>query len=237
MSSGGYFYTVTNDNTSTTEELLEQFDNFDKKQKEFEEKRKNKQQGEEEDPAAVFRYAHFICTRPLGPRIAIPRDDVGSIQAHKESCDHCQEKERKKREEQALKYEGPQRLEYILHEIKRAKETIEEYERKKAEVERKREKGEEELDGWEIEKVRRAEYDAGTAKRTIEKERIELHKLLNHENEVIRKGAQEAYQKRFPKAIKDFVEKTLGKPLLFSEEEAEKEYEEAYEWWRKISIS
>ena len=122
-----------------------------------------------------------------------------------------------------------------MHEIAAAKETTEDYERKKAELECKREKGEEEIDWWDKEKLRRADYDAGAAKRTIEKERIELHKLLHHENEIIRQGAQEAYQKRFPRAVKEFVEKTLGKPLLYREEEAEKEYEEAYEWWRKPS--
>ena len=84
---------------------------------------------------------------------------------------------------------------YILHAIKQAKETIEDYERKKAELLKQRREKREEVDGWEIEKLRRAEYDEGVAKCTIEKERIDLHKLLNHEYEVIRNGANEEYKK------------------------------------------
>ena len=83
---------------------------------------------------------------------------------------------------------------YVLHAIKQAKQTIEDYERKKAELE-KREKQGQEIDGWDREQLRRASYDAGVAKQTIEKEKIELYKLLNHENEIIRKGAEEEYKK------------------------------------------
>ena len=211
MSSGGYFYTVTNDNTSKTEELLEQFDNFDKKQKEAEEKRRRKKEQGEEDPTAVFRAANFICSGgPLGKRTIIPRTKFsdGAIQAHKENCQWCQEAIRAREQQAALRREGPQKIAYILHAIKQAKETIEDYERKKAELLKQRREKREEVDGWEIEKLRRAEYDAGVAKCTIEKEMIELHKLLNHEYEVIRNGANEEY-KKYLNRKKELAERKL----------------------------
>jgi hypothetical protein len=242
-SNGGFFYTIKDDPSNTTEGLIDQINNFDKKQKAFEERRRKKEQQqankrEDDDPAAVFRYAHFICTRPLGPRVVIPRQDVGAIQAHKEQCDYCISKKREIEEAEELQREGPLRIRYIVHQLVQARQDIEDYQSMKAELKAKREKGgeEEAVTYLDKEKLRRASYDASVAESTIKKERVELHKLLHHENEIIRKGAEEEYQKIFPRLVKtiQFIEKLLGKHLLYPEKEAEKEYEEAYEWWRKI---
>jgi hypothetical protein len=77
-------------------------------------------------------------------------------------------------------------MDYILHEIEWAKLDIETAQKKIQEEKRKK------LLNWQT-VCRMLEFDIGNAKRTIEKEQIEKHKLLNHENEIIRKDAQARY--------------------------------------------
>ncbi len=76
MVSGGTFYTIRDDQSRDTTDFLETIDNYDKKIKEAEEKRRRKEEGKAgEDREAMFREANFIClgdSRPARPTI-IPK--------------------------------------------------------------------------------------------------------------------------------------------------------------------
>ncbi len=76
----------------------------------------------------------------------------------------------------------------ILFKIEEAKGEIE-FQKWKTEQEKR-----EGLQNWEI-VVKMAEYDIRKAENTIKNEQIEKHRLLNHENEIMREAAQELYDK------------------------------------------
>jgi NDP-sugar pyrophosphorylase family protein len=77
-------------------------------------------------------------------------------------------------------------MSYILHEIEWAKRDIETAERKIEEEKRQK------LENWET-AIRVIEDDLQHTKYIIQKEEKEKDKLLNHENEIIRKDAQARY--------------------------------------------
>lgn len=77
--------------------------------------------------------------------------------------------------------------------IQEAKNEIEAAERKIAELTKA--KKPEVRDEWDREEIIRTRLSADIARTRIEKEKIELHKLLNHENEIIRAGAEQEYKK------------------------------------------
>jgi hypothetical protein len=177
------WYTIKDDQSSTTEGLVEQLNKHDKKIKEAEDKRKKKESKEQqggEDPAAAFRAANFICTRPLGPRIVIPRTRFsdGAIQAHKENCDYCKEKEQAKIKEQQAYVDGHLYMMYQLSIIAQMKDAADTLENR---IKRERE---EKKEGWEY-AVRRAKRDidlAGVYRQKAEEERDRLLNLQQNNN-------------------------------------------------------
>jgi hypothetical protein len=78
-------------------------------------------------------------------------------------------------------------VDYILHEIEWAKLDIETLQKK---INKERA---EKLENWQI-ACKMLQFDIGNAERTIEREKnVELPKLLNDPNEIIRKDAQARY--------------------------------------------
>ncbi len=75
--------------------------------------------------------------------------------------------------------------------MEKAHDDIYYYERLKAELDKKKQNGQE-IDYLELEKLNRASYDREAAEETIQRELAELRKLLNEENnEVVRQGEYE----------------------------------------------
>jgi hypothetical protein len=118
------------------------------------------------------------------------------------------EKAKKKQEEleKQRRLDGFAKMRYILGTIERKKEEIKELERKIAKEKK------EKLQNWEI-ACKMIEYDIRSAKHTIEREQnIELPKLLNDENEITRKAAQEMYDDDYLKKMSEKEEdRRLGK--------------------------
>ena len=144
--------------------------------------------------AAVRHGDYFVCPRgPLMPSIQIPWTDSAAIRAHRESCEFCIKGRQESAQERQLQNEGAQRLEGILDVIRNLKPDVDFPDRLRAEFDEKKKESGQEISYIEQQRLKNAEYDSGVSRSKIEKERVELYKLLNHENEVIRQGAKEAY--------------------------------------------
>ncbi len=159
--------------------------------------------------------AFFICTGPpLSPRrTEISRSYPEAIAAHKSTCEKCSRIQKERQEESQLKLEGPRRLDYILNVVANLKPDVDYPDRLRAELDKKKERGEE-VDYMDKERLRLAEYDSGVAKAKIERERIELYRLLYEEqNETIRQGAKESYRRYISGMKKLKKEKEAVTPL------------------------
>jgi hypothetical protein len=96
-------------------------------------------------------------------------------------------------------------MEYILWKIQQSEVDIEMAQKKIAKEKR------EKLQNWEI-ACKMIEYDIRSAKHTIEREQnIELPKLLNDENEITRKAAQELYDDDYLKKMSEKEDRRLRK--------------------------
>jgi hypothetical protein len=206
MTSGGSYWILPDEKGNRSgreiiEDIFEKEEEQKKRQREKKDKEleqwktkgavtsSSKDNKEEEDAAAAyFRAVFFRCVKS-NTTIVKNQYTEGTIQAHKESCPWCKEAREERKKEEELRREGPLKLQYILHEIRVAREDID-FAKRKIEKEKT-----DRLKNWElaIKEIKRREIEP--AEYTIKKEVAELDKLLNHENKVIREGAQEEYQK------------------------------------------
>jgi hypothetical protein len=153
-----------------------------KKQEELE-KQRRLEEDKDKDYLGMFYYANFVCQRS---RFVCDKRNEGAIQQHKEECPWCIEAREEREAEKQARVDGFGKMRYILHMIEQKKEEIEELERKIAREKRQK------LQNWEI-VIERLKDDIRSAEYTIKKEQIYKHKLLNDENEITRKAANELY--------------------------------------------
>jgi hypothetical protein len=205
--SAGEFGTVENikDGELITDAEILDLHSASKERSKQREKELDREKAKDFDYVGAYRYSHFICNPKCG--YVVDRRDEGVIQEHKETCPWCIELRQQKQAEEQARLDGHLKMEYILHMIKIKEEEIEHLKRKIAK-ERK-----EKLLNWK-KAIEMIEYDIRDAKHTIEREQnIELPKLLNDENEITRKAAQEMYDDDYLKKMseKEEEDRRLGK--------------------------
>ncbi len=113
---------------------------------------------------------------------------AAEIADHKATCPYCIEKKAEIEAEKQARIDGYLKMRYILDMSEIYKQEIEMLENKIEKEKRER------LRSYEIE-IRMAEFKIWELKNKIQNERVEKHKLLNHENEIMRKAAQETYDR------------------------------------------
>jgi hypothetical protein len=205
---GGEYGVIANDTTNSDAEIMELdaivTEKSKKKQQELEKQRQLEKKEDVDDYRDAYYYAHFICRK--SGTVILKHGGDGAIQEHKEKCPWCIERREQKEAEKQARLDGFAKMRYILHMIERKKEEIEELKRKIAKEKK------EKLLNWEI-ACKMIEYDIRSAKHTIEREQnIELPKLLNDENEITRKAAQEMYDEYLKKKMSEKEEdRRLGK--------------------------
>ncbi len=173
------------------------------KRKELEEAGKEaERQRARENPNATrdeYRGSHWFCTARCGTvipkqvRYGIPKDVP--IKEHQENCPYQIELRGQREPETQAQRDGHQQMRYILGMIEHQKQAIVTYQRM---IQREQQ---EQIGDWQT-AIRIIEADIKTAELTIEKEMIENHQLLNHENKIKREAAQELYD-RYLKASED----------------------------------
>jgi hypothetical protein len=188
MSAAGEFGTIENigDNELVTDAEILDLHAASKEKSKQREKELDRERAKKEDIdyQGQFYYSNFVCVKS---KTVIPKlGGEGAIQSHKETCPWCLERQEEQRKADAIKYEGRQRMDYILHEIEWAEKDIAIAEKKIAEEKRQK------LENWET-AIKIIEDDLQHARYIIQKEEKEKDKLLHHENEIIRKDAQARY--------------------------------------------
>jgi hypothetical protein len=183
----GEFITISNEPEDWTDRdamsAIEKLNEKEKKQR----KQQEKEEEKGKDYAAMFRYAFWHCHPRCGYKV--DRRDEGSIQNHMSVCGWQIELREQQAAEKQVRYDALASMRYILHALTRADSEIEFCQKKILEEKTAK------LQNWEQAIRYHWERRLNSAKGTKQKELIEKHKMLNHDNEVVREAAQELYKK------------------------------------------
>jgi hypothetical protein len=151
------------------------------KQREREELRK--------DPDAIvkqYRAARFICHPRCG--FVADRRDEAAIISHKSQCGWCIEAREEREKQLALARDGHMRMGYVLGMLEKYKQDIKNLKQK---IDREKK---EKMDNYQF-VIQMTQAKIGETQSRLEKEQMEMHKLLNDSNEITRSAAKELYER------------------------------------------